>query len=151
MLALETMENDLMDSISKAKRYVDSIQSPWPEDLSRYRESLRDRAGYRTGVPARHAGRRFHPSSRTPCRASCGISRLARGNVDFVSFFRLLQRENYSGLFVTEMWSDETPHSIEVAKDARAFISDKISRAQKTEQRLDTASAGEGNDEEDRD
>ena len=52
------------------------------------------------------------------------------GNVDFVSFFKLLTRENYSGLFVTEMWTDEKDSSIEAARLARVFIQEKIALAQ---------------------
>jgi L-ribulose-5-phosphate 3-epimerase UlaE len=54
------------------------------------------------------------------------------GNVDFISFFRMLARKRYSGLFVTEMWTDETPQSIQVAWEAREFIADKIARAQES-------------------
>ncbi len=51
------------------------------------------------------------------------------GNVDFVSFFRLMEREHYSGLYVAEMWTDETPESIRAAKDARKFLADKLAQA----------------------
>ena len=129
MLALETMENDLMDSISKAKRYVDTIQSPWLKiypDLGNLCATGQDiEREFLRGMQDIVA---IHLKDTLP-----GIVRdiaFGEGNVDFVSFFRLLQRENYSGLFVTEMWTDETPLSIATAKDAHAFIADKIVRAQ---------------------
>lgn len=129
MLALETMENDLMDSISKAKCYVDSIQSPWLKiypDLGNLCATGQDiESEFTRGMQDIVA---IHLKDTLP-----GIVRdiaFGDGDVDFVSFFRLLARENYSGLFVTEMWTDETEQSIEAAKTARAFIADKIARAQ---------------------
>jgi len=130
MLALETMENDLMDSISKAKRYVDSIQSPWLKiypDLGNLCATGQDiEQEFVSGMQDIVA---IHLKDTLP-----GIVRdiaFGDGDVDFVSFFRLLEREQYSGLFVTEMWTDETEQSIEVARSARAFIADKIVQAQK--------------------
>ena len=129
MLALETMENDLMDSITKAKRYVDSIQSPWLKiypDLGNLCATGQDvEQEFLGGMQDIVA---IHLKDTLP-----GIVRdiaFGEGNVDFVSFFRLLTRESYSGLFVTEMWTDETKESIEAARLARAFIADKIQKAQ---------------------
>ena len=129
MLALETMENDLMDSISKAKRYVDSIQSPWLKiypDLGNLCATGQDiEQEFVRGMQDIVA---IHLKDTLP-----GIVRdiaFGDGNVDFVSFFRMLEREQYSGLFVTEMWTDETAQSIAAARTARAFIMEKIARAQ---------------------
>jgi predicted hexulose-6-phosphate isomerase len=129
MLALETMENDLMDSISKAKHYVDAIRSPWLKiypDLGNLCATGHDiEQEFLLGMQDIVS---IHLKDTLP-----GIVReiaFGDGNVDFVSFFRLLQRENYSGLFVAEMWTDETPCSIAAAKEARAFIADKIAQAQ---------------------
>ncbi len=129
MLALETMENDLMDTIGKAKHYVDAIQSPWLKiypDLGNLCATGHDiEKEFLLGMQDIVS---IHLKDTLP-----GIVRdiaFGDGNVDFVSFFRLLQREHYSGLFVAEMWTDETPRSIQAAKDARAFIADKIAQAQ---------------------
>ena len=129
MLALETMENDLMDSISKAKHYVDAIQSPWLKiypDLGNLCATGHNiEQEFVLGMQDIVA---IHLKDTLP-----GIVRdiaFGEGDVDFVSFFRLLERENYSGLFVAEMWTDETQHSIQTAKTARAFIADKIALAQ---------------------
>ncbi|MEZ4628840.1 MAG: TIM barrel protein, partial [Eubacteriales bacterium] len=129
MLALETMENDLMDTIGKAKHYVDAIQSPWLKiypDLGNLCATGHDiEKEFLLGMQDIVS---IHLKDTLP-----GIVRdiaFGDGNVDFVSFFRLLQREHYSGLFVAEMWTDETPRSIQVARDARAFIADKIAQAQ---------------------
>ncbi len=129
MLALETMENDLMDTIGKAKHYVDAIQSPWLKiypDLGNLCATGHDvEKEFLLGMQDIVS---IHLKDTLP-----GVVRdiaFGDGNVDFVSFFRLLGREQYSGLFVAEMWTDETPHSIVAAKDARAFIADRIAQAQ---------------------
>lgn len=131
MLALETMENDLMDSIRKAKRYVDAIRSPWLKiypDLGNLCATGQDiESEFTHGMQDIVA---IHLKDTLP-----GIVRdiaFGDGDVDFVSFFRLLAREHYSGLFVTEMWTDETEQSIQAVKAARAFITKKIVLSQQT-------------------
>lgn len=128
MLALETMENDLMDSISKAKAFVDSIQSPWLKiypDLGNLCATGHDVENeFRLGMQDIVS---IHLKDTLP-----GIVRdipFGSGNVDFVSFFRLMEQEHYSGLYVAEMWTDETPESIRAAKDAREFLADKLAQA----------------------
>jgi L-ribulose-5-phosphate 3-epimerase len=128
MLALETMENNLMDSIYKAKGFVDSIQSPWLKvypDLGNLCATGQDiEREFRYGMQDVVA---IHLKDTRP-----GIVRdiaFGEGNVDFVSFFRLMEQEHYSGLYVAEMWTDETEGSIQAVKDARVFLADKLARA----------------------
>ena len=131
MLALETMENNLMDSIRKAKGFVDSIQSPWLKvypDLGNLCATGHDiEQEFRYGMQDVVA---IHLKDTLP-----GIVReiaFGKGNVDFVSFFRLMEEEHYSGLYVAEMWTDETEASIQAAKDARVFLADKLARARQS-------------------
>ena len=128
MLAFETMENDLMDSIQKAKEYVDSIRSPWLKiypDLGNLCATGHDvEREFRFGMQDIVA---IHLKDTLP-----GIVRdiaFGEGNVDFISFFRLMEREQYSGLYVAEMWTDETNESIRAAKEARAFLAEKLAYA----------------------
>jgi predicted hexulose-6-phosphate isomerase len=128
MLALETMENDLMDSIAKAKAFVDSIQSPWlkiyPDLGNLYATGQNVESEFRLGMQDIVS---IHLKDTLP-----GIVRdipFGSGNVDFVSFFRLMEQEHYSGLYVAEMWTDETQESIRAAKDARRFLADKLAQA----------------------
>jgi len=128
MLAFETMENDLMDSIQKAKEYVDSIRSPWLKiypDLGNLCATGHDvEREFQYGMQDIVA---IHLKDTLP-----GIVRdiaFGEGNVDFVSFFRLMEREQYSGLYVAEMWTDETNESIRAAKEARAFLAEKLAYA----------------------
>jgi len=125
MLALETMENQLMDSIRKAKGFVDSIQSPWlkiyPDLGNLYATGQDIEKEFRFGMQDVVA---IHLKDTLP-----GIVRdiaFGDGNVDFVSFFRQMEQEHYSGLYVAEMWTDETEASTETAREARMFIADKI-------------------------
>lgn len=131
MLALETMENDLMDSIGKAKRYVDTIRSPWLKiypDLGNLCATGRDvESEFLLGIRDVVA---IHLKDTLP-----GIVRdiaFGDGNVDFISFFRLMERLDYGGLYVTEMWTDETDRSIHAAKEARQFLREKREAAIRT-------------------
>jgi len=128
MLALETMENDLMDSITKAKAFVDSIQSPWlkiyPDLGNLYATGQDVENEFRLGMQDIVS---IHLKDTLP-----GIVReipFGSGNVDFVSFFRLMEQQHYSGLYVAEMWTDETNESIRAAKDARKFLADMLAQA----------------------
>ncbi len=128
MLAMETMENELMNSIRKAKRYVDTFHSPWFKiypDIGNLTATGQDiESDYVSGKNDIVA---LHLKDTRP-----GIFRkipFGEGNVDFVSFFKLLIREKYLGLFVVEMWSDETEDSIRQAKNARIFLMEKMKRS----------------------
>lgn len=128
MLALETMENDLMDSIRKAKSYVDLIRSPWlkiyPDIGNLTATGQQIESDFLLGMQDIVA---IHLKDTLP-----GIVRdiaFGNGNVDFVSFFRLLEREEYRGLFVAELWTDETDASFQTVRDARAFLLDRMEQA----------------------
>ena len=125
MLACETMENNLMDSIEKAMIYVNRINSPWFKiypDVGNQTATGQDiRQDYMIGKDNIVA---IHLKDTKP-----GIVRdvgFGDGIVDFVSFFKLLKQINYQGLFVIEMWTDETDASFKMIKDAREFILDKM-------------------------
>ena len=128
MLAMETMENDLMNSIRKAKQYVDALHSPWFKiypDVGNLTASGQDiQTDYLTGKNDIVA---IHLKDTTP-----GVYReipFGEGNVDFVSFFKLLINEKYDGIFVVEMWADENGDSVGLAKYARRFLLDKMEQS----------------------
>lgn len=128
MLAMETMENELMNSIRKAKRYVDAFDSPWFKiypDIGNLTATGQDiQSDYASGKNDIVA---LHLKDTRP-----GIFReipFGEGNVDFVSFFKLLIRERYPGIFVVEMWSDGTEDSIRQVKDTRIFLLEKMKRS----------------------
>ncbi len=125
MLACETMENDLLNSIEKAMVYVKRINSPWFKiypDVGNQTATGQDiRQDYLIGKDDIVA---IHLKDTKP-----GIVRnidFGDGTVDFASFFRLLSQIDYQGLFVIEMWTDETDASFKMIKDAREFILDKM-------------------------
>ena len=128
MLAMETMENELMNSIRKAKRYVDAFGSPWFKiypDIGNLTATGQDiRTDYMSGKNDIVA---IHLKDTVP-----GVFReipFGAGNVDFISFFKLLIAERYDGVFVVEMWSDETEDSVRHAKAAKSFLFDKMEQA----------------------
>ncbi len=128
MLAMETMENDLMNSIRKAKGYVDALNSQWFKiypDVGNLTASGQDiQTDYLIGKNDIVA---IHLKDTRP-----GVYReipFGEGTVDFVSFFKLLITEKYDGIFVVEMWSDETGDSVQHARNARNFLADKMEQA----------------------
>jgi len=128
MLACETMENDLMDSIEKAMEYVKSINSPWfkiyPDIGNQVATGQDIDKEYRIGKDNIVS---IHLKDTLP-----GIVRnigFGNGIVDFVSFFKLLCEVDYRGLFVIEMWTDETDASVDKIREARAFILEKIEKS----------------------
>lgn len=131
MLAMETMENELMTSVQKAKRYVDALCSPWfkiyPDVGNLTASGQNVESDFRTGRDDVVA---IHVKDTLP-----GIFRdipFGEGNVDFVSFFRLMIREQYSGIFVVEMWADENKDSVQLIKDTRKFLAEKMKQAAET-------------------
>lgn len=130
MLAFETMENDLLDSVQKAMSYVNEVNSPWLNvypDIGNLTAASQDiEKDYMTGknnIVAIHLK-----------DTKLGIVRdigYGDGIVDFVEFFKLLRKVSYNGLFVAEMWTDETDASINIAKEANKFLKDKMKLSEK--------------------
>ena len=50
------------------------------------------------------------------------------GIVDFDALFSLLQDNKYTGLFVTEMWSDDKPGALDDIKKAHKYLKDKMTK-----------------------
>ena len=125
MLAFETMDTDLVDSIRKAMYYVEAINSPWlsiyPDigNMSSRRVDIRDDfyAGQGHIVAIHLKDTRENEFRRVE---------FGEGVVDFVECFKVLNEIDYKGPFVVEMWSDDDLGSIPDAKNAREFLLEKM-------------------------
>ena len=124
-LAFETMDTELIDSIEKAMKYVHRINSPYLQvypDVGNITAMGKDIAeDFLSGTGHIVA---IHLKDTKP-----GIVReipYGEGIVDFKEFFKVIDKMNYKGLFVAEMWAtDDEQASIEYIKTAREFILDK--------------------------
>jgi len=130
-LAFETMDTDFIDSIDKAMRFVDKVNSPWlqvypdianltargrtPEDIRK--DFLH---GFEHIIAIHLKDARLDEIRRVP---------FGEGIVDFDTLFKLLQGKAYNGLFVAEMWSDDKLESVEYIKDAKYFLKNKMQKA----------------------
>ena len=128
MMAFETMETDFMDSIKKAMKYVNIIKSPWLKvypDIGNLTATKQDiEKDYTVGkddVVAIHLK-----------DTRIGLIRdlnHGEGIVDFVEFFKLLSKLDYSGPFVAEMWTDETDASFDQIVKSREFLIGKMEQS----------------------
>jgi len=133
MLAIETMDTDLMGSISNIMKYIRRINSPWlniyPDigNLSSRKVSIKeDFFEGREHIVAIHLKDTRENEFR---RVGFGD-----GVVDFRSFFKILAEINYKGPFVVEMWSDDDVTYIAEVKKAREFLLAELNES-RTEQK----------------
>ena len=130
-LAFETMDTDFIDTISKAMRFVDKVNSPWLQvypdiaNLTARGKSLvqiKDdfMSGFEHIVAIHLKDAKIGEIRRVP---------FGEGIVDFDALFSLLQDNKYSGLFVAEMWSDDKPDALDNVKSAQEFLKDKMANA----------------------
>lgn len=122
ILALETMETDLMDSTEKAMKYVNMIDSPYFQvypDVGNVTAAGKNvEADFSSGV-----GHIVCIHLKDTKENYFRDIPFGEGIVDFVSFFQILNRMNYKGLFVAEMWATDDPAaSIEYTRTARSFL-----------------------------
>ena len=127
-LAFETMDTDFIDSIHKAMKFVEKVNSPWLQiypDIANITACGKSKAqinedflyGLDHIVAIHLKDSKNGEIRRIPFGA---------GIVDFEMLFKLLQDNNFCGLFVTEMWSDDKPNAIDEVKNARMFLEEKM-------------------------
>ena len=122
ILALETMDTDLMNSTEKAMKFVNMIKSPFFQvypDVGNITASGID-------VKADLLSGEGHI---TCIHLKDTVEKVFRnipygeGIVDFVSIFEYLKKTNFKGLLVAEMWAtDDYKDSIEYIRTAREFL-----------------------------
>ncbi len=125
MLAIETMENDFMDSVGKVIDHVKAINSPW---LGVYPDigNLASR-GYLTEEDfLKGTGHIVAVHVKDSRPNEIRNVPFGEGIVDFVSVFNMLRRVDYSGPFVVEMWANGTNDPVEEVRKARQFITQKM-------------------------
>lgn len=142
MLAIETMENDFMDSVGKVISQVNAINSPW---LGVYPDigNLASR-GYMTEEDfVKGTGHivAIHVKDSRPNEIR--NVPFGEGIVDFVSVFSMLRRVDYSGPFIVEMWADGADNPVEEARKARQFI---IKNMMASSEIIMQGNAGQGRD-----
>ena len=129
MLGVETMEGEnVVDSITCARRHVQAINSPWfqiyPDigNLAAHgynlREELTSGQGHLVGIHIKDS----RPGE--PRRVPFG-----EGVVPFVEAFKTLADINFRGPALIEMWNDNRPDSMALVASARRWVQGKMAEA----------------------
>lgn len=128
MLAVEIMDTDFINSISKGMEYVKEFNSHcfnvYPDigNISAW--------GHNTAAEF-EAGKghivAVHVKDTRP-----GVFKnvpFGEGTVDFIKAFKNLRAINYQGPFLIEMWTESAEDPIQEVKNARAWVLNKMSEA----------------------
>jgi L-ribulose-5-phosphate 3-epimerase len=128
MLALENVDGDDVTSICQAMPFIERINSPWFQlypDIGNLGEhgldvssELERGRGHIVGVHVKDT----RPGE--PRRVPFG-----EGVVPFVEAFRKLAEMNFAGPVLLEMWNDDSPDSLRLAKEAREWVWDRMVQA----------------------
>jgi hexulose-6-phosphate isomerase len=131
MLAVEIMDTEFMNSISKWKDWDRQLASPWftvyPDvgNLSAWGNDVS--AELELGIDRIAA---IHLKDTQPVTdTSKGQFRdvpFGSGCVDFVSVFRKLKQINYRGAFLIEMWTEKAEEPVAEIVQARRWIEQKM-------------------------
>ncbi|MBJ9999782.1 L-ribulose-5-phosphate 3-epimerase [Erwinia sp. S38] len=131
MLAVEIMDTEFMNSISKWKHWDRQLASPWftvyPDvgNLSAWGNDVSTELAL--GIDRIAA---IHLKDTLPVTPdSPGQFRdvpFGEGCVDFVSVFRTLKQINYRGAFLIEMWTEKAEEPVAEIVQARRWIEQKM-------------------------
>ncbi len=133
ILAMEIMDTKFVGTIVRAMHYLREIPSPYFKiypDMGNLSNFSNDVTGeLEIGLSQTVA---IHVKETKP-----GIFKevpFGEGNVKFVEIFKKLKELNYQGMFLIEMWADNSqPQTVEQASekiaDAYRFVTDKMKQA----------------------
>ena len=135
MLAMEIMDTPFMNSISKHLEYENKIHSPWykvyPDlgNLSAWLEN-NPKTELEKGIDsivAIHLKDTLAPQG--DFKGCFKGVEFGKGCVDFVERFRDLNRLNYKGPFMIEMWHKDGTDDVKEIQKAIDFLTDKYQRS----------------------
>lgn len=131
MLAIETMDTEIMGSIANIMEFIKEINSPWlniyPDIGNMSSRKVNVREDFLAGLEHIVAIHLKDTRENEFRRVAFG-----EGIVDFDSFFLMLNELNYKGPYVVEMWSDDELGFVAEVKKAREYLVSKIDQAGKT-------------------
>lgn len=131
ILALENVDIETMDSLEKGLEIVHYVDSP-------YLQIYPDIANlYATGKGNEWAREQYRLASDHIVASHVkdtvvGTVRdipFGKGEVDFVSFFKLLREIDFHGPFTLEMWAQNYEDPVKAAGEALLYIKDKYERS----------------------
>ncbi|MDI6668023.1 L-ribulose-5-phosphate 3-epimerase [Leuconostoc falkenbergense] len=135
MIAIETMDDDFINSIGKIRKIKQNISSPWLQaypdigNISAWPqvnpgEDLTD--GFENIVSV-HVKDTLVVTENTPGKFK--NVPFGTGNVEFLGLFKTLKRLGYQGTFTIEMWSERDKDCVDQVKKAHDFILELLTQA----------------------
>ncbi len=133
VLAMEIMDTPFVGTILRAMHYIKEIPSPYFKiypDMGNLTQFSSDvESEFELGFPETAA---IHVKETKP-----GVFKnvpFGEGTVQFTNIFRKLKELNYTGMFLIEMWADNSrkqtmEEAVETIRDARLFVEDKMKKA----------------------
>jgi len=128
MLALENVDGSDVDSITQAMYFVNEFKSPWFQvypDIGNLAEhgldvcaELELARGHIVGIHVKDT----RPGE--PRRVPFG-----EGTVPFVEAFRKLAEMSFIGPVLLEMWNDDSPEAMEIVRQSREWVVDRMVEA----------------------
>ena len=131
MLSMEIMDTPFMNSITKWKQWDQLIASPWftvyPDvgNLSAWgNDVVKELELGIDSIAAIHLKDTYAVTE--TCKGQFRDVPFGEGCVDFVNVFSTLQRLNYRGAFLIEMWTEKSDEPIMEIINARRWIENKM-------------------------
>ena len=116
-LAVEIMDTEFMSSISRWKKWDEIIKSPWftvyPDvgNLSAWNDNVEEELTLGIDKISKIHLKDTYKVTET-CKGQFRDVPFGEGCVDFVNVFRILQKLNYRGAFLIEMWTEKSDEPI---------------------------------------
>ncbi|MDG2954982.1 L-ribulose-5-phosphate 3-epimerase [Bisgaard Taxon 10/6] len=130
-LAVEIMDTEFMSSISRWKKWDEIIKSPWftvyPDvgNLSAWNDNVEEELTLGIDKISKIHLKDTYKVTET-CKGQFRDVPFGEGCVDFVNVFRILQKLNYRGAFLIEMWTEKSDEPIAEIISARRWIEQKM-------------------------
>ena len=133
ILAMEIMDTEFVGTILRATHYLKEIPSPYFKiypDMGNLTQFSSDvESEFELGIGETVA---IHIKETKPGVFKCVP--FGEGTVQFVDIFRKLNELHYSGMFLIEMWADNTKkqtmeEAVNAIREARLFVQDKMRQA----------------------
>ena len=133
ILAMEIMDTPFVGTILRAMHYIKEIPSPYFKiypDMGNLTQFSNDvESEFELGIAQTAA---IHVKETKP-----GVFKnvpFGEGTVRFTDIFKKLKELNYTGMFLIEMWADNSrkqtmEEAVKTIKDARLFVEDKMKKA----------------------
>lgn len=125
VLGLENMDGEDITTVERAMHFVSLLDSPW---LQVYPD-IGNLAGNGLDVCAelqRAQGHLIGIHLKDARRGEYRRVHFGEGIVPFSDVFATLNKMNYGGTFLIEMWNDDNPAALQIISDARQWILEQM-------------------------